>query len=53
MEHSTSAAVSAEWAFPPGFGTIKPPQDIYCVTKRGKKKEERCVGECETKRENK
>lgn len=31
VEYSTSAAVSAEWAFPPGFGTIKPPQDMGLI----------------------
>lgn len=43
------SAVSANWAIPPGFGIIKPPQDMYSVTKRGK--HERCVGECETEGE--
>lgn len=31
VEYSTSAAVSAEWAFPHGFGTIKPPQDMGLI----------------------
>lgn len=48
MEYSTSGAVSAKWAFPPGFGIIKPPQDVPCDKER--KKGEWCVGECETER---
>lgn len=49
VEYSTSASMSANWAIPPGFGIIRPPQDMYSVTKR--EEQERCVGEREKKGE--
>lgn len=39
VEYSTSASMSANWAIPPGFGIIRPPQDMYSVTKREKTRE--------------